>query len=48
MLDAELSKGVKKPPEIEYEIPKRIFRAQDPGVESRKADSLLVSLWDFS
>lgn len=48
MLDAELAKDVKKPPEIEYEIPKRIFRKQDTEDESRKADSLLVSLWDFS
>jgi U3 small nucleolar RNA-associated protein 19 len=46
MLDAELSKEVKKPPVVEYEIPKKIFMKQDfdSGIE----DSLLVKLWDFS
>lgn len=46
MLDAELSKDIKKPPEIEYEIPKRIFLRYD--AESGKEDSLLVKLWGFS
>ncbi len=46
MLDMELSKDIKKPPEIEYEIPKRIFLKHD--VESGKEDSLLVKLWKFS
>ena len=45
MLDAELSKKIKKPPEIEYEIPRKIFRRQD--AESGKEDSLLVKLWNF-
>ncbi|TAQ83325.1 hypothetical protein B7494_g8349 [Chlorociboria aeruginascens] len=47
MLEAELSKDVKKIPVVEYEIPKKIFMKQDAtttGVE----DSLLVTLWDFS
>lgn len=45
MLSAELSKDSKKPPVIEYEIPKKIFFKNDdvPGKES-----LLVRLWDFS
>ena len=43
MLDAELSKKIKKPPEIEYEIPKKIFTRHD--AESGKEDSLLVKLW---
>jgi U3 small nucleolar RNA-associated protein 19 len=36
---------VKKPPVVEFMIPKRIFVPQDPtsGVE----DNLLVKLWDF-
>ena len=45
MLDAELSKDIKKPPEIEYQIPKRIFTKHDP--DSGQVDSLLVKLWDF-
>ena len=45
MLEAELSKELKKPPEIEYEIPKRIFTRHDPG--SGKEDSMLVKLWAF-
>ncbi|KAL8733982.1 MAG: hypothetical protein Q9166_001743 [cf. Caloplaca sp. 2 TL-2023] len=45
MLNAELSKEVKKPPVIEYEIPKKIFfKNPDPA----QSDSLLVKLWDFS
>ncbi|KAL2037683.1 hypothetical protein N7G274_009628 [Stereocaulon virgatum] len=45
MLDAELKKDVKKAPEIEHEIPKRIFLKHDKG--SGKEDSLLVKLWNF-
>ncbi|KAI2473052.1 CBF/Mak21 family-domain-containing protein [Annulohypoxylon bovei var. microspora] len=45
LLDAELSKQVKKPPVVEFMIPKRVFLPQDPasGIE----DSLLAKLWDF-
>lgn len=46
MLDAELSKNIKKPPEIEYEIPKKIFMKHD--ADSVKEDSLLVKLWSFN
>ena len=46
MLSAELSKDVKKVPEIEYEIPKKIFTRYD--VEMGGEDSLLVRLWDFN
>jgi U3 small nucleolar RNA-associated protein 19 len=46
MLDAELSKEVKKTPAVEYEIPKKIFMKQEAG--SVVEDSLLVKLWDFS
>ena len=46
MLDAELGKEVKKAPEVEYEIPKRIFLPY--GEDEEKQDSLLVRLWDFS
>lgn len=46
MLDAELSRGVKKPPEVEHEIPKRIFTRHD--IDSAEGDSLLVKLWSFN
>ncbi|KAL8735869.1 MAG: hypothetical protein Q9181_002647 [Wetmoreana brouardii] len=45
MLNAELSKELKKPPVIEYEIPKRIFlKHTDP----MPRNSLLVAHWNFS
>ncbi|KAI0967644.1 nucleolar complex protein [Xylaria arbuscula] len=45
LVEAELSKAVKKPPVVEFMIPKRIFLPNDPasGVE----DNLLVKLWEF-
>ncbi|KAI1360595.1 nucleolar complex protein [Xylaria arbuscula] len=45
LVDAELSKSVKKPPAVEFMIPKRIFLPNDAasGVE----DNLLVKLWEF-
>ena len=46
MLDAELSRDIKKAPEIEYEIPKKIFMKYD--AESHNEDSRLVNLWDFN
>ncbi|KAN0110384.1 CBF/Mak21 family domain containing protein [Hyaloscypha variabilis] len=46
MLEAENAKDVKKPPVIEYEIPKKIFMKQDAA--SGTEDSLLVKLWDFN
>ncbi|KAL8952953.1 MAG: hypothetical protein Q9222_001172 [Ikaeria aurantiellina] len=45
MLDAELSKDIKKAPVIEYEIPKKIFLEH---TDSTKENSLLVQLWDFT
>ena len=46
MLDGELSKDIKKAPEVEYDIPKRIFtkNREDKGNEG----SSLVNLWDFT
>ncbi|CAD6581026.1 MAG: hypothetical protein ASARMPRED_000394 [Alectoria sarmentosa] len=46
MLEAGLSKDVKKPPETEYEIPKKIFMKYD--AESGNADSWLVKHWKFN
>ena len=45
MLDAELSKEIKKTPVVEFVIPKKIFTRQDVG--SMTEDGLLVKLWDF-
>jgi U3 small nucleolar RNA-associated protein 19 len=45
MLDNELSKDLKKPPVVEYEIPKRILKKQDS--EGLVEDSLMIKLWDF-
>ncbi|GAB1311405.1 Maturation and nuclear export of 40S ribosomal subunits interacting protein [Madurella fahalii] len=45
LLEAEMTKEVKKPPVVEYMIPKRIFTKAGPSPEEK--DSLLVSLWDF-
>jgi U3 small nucleolar RNA-associated protein 19 len=46
MLEAELSKDIKKAPVVEFEIPKKIFTKYD--VESGIEDSLVVKLWDFN
>ncbi|KAJ2977328.1 hypothetical protein NUW58_g7844 [Xylaria curta] len=45
LIEAELSKSVKKPPVVEFMIPKRIFLPNDPvsGVE----DNLIIKLWEF-
>ncbi|XXG99212.1 hypothetical protein Hte_005548 [Hypoxylon texense] len=45
LLDAELSKQVKKPPVVEFMIPKRVFLPQDPA--SGAENNLLAKLWDF-
>ncbi|KAI4136830.1 MAG: hypothetical protein LQ341_005423 [Variospora aurantia] len=45
MLGTELSKEIKKPPVVEYEIPKKVFFQNGDAPEK---DSLLVRLWDFS
>ncbi|KAI1106996.1 nucleolar complex protein [Jackrogersella minutella] len=45
LLDAELSKQVRKAPVVEFMIPKRVFLPQDPAPGSE--DTLLAKLWDF-
>lgn len=44
-LEAEFAKQIRKPPVVEFMIPKRIFLPQDPasGVE----DNLLTRIWGF-
>ncbi|KAI9746106.1 MAG: hypothetical protein M1818_000787 [Claussenomyces sp. TS43310] len=46
MLDAELSKEVKKVPVVEFEIPKKILTKQDLG--SGMKNGLLAELWTFN
>lgn len=46
MLDAELSKDIRKAPAIEYGIPKKVLMKNDP--DSGKEDCLLVKLWAFT
>ena len=46
MLEAELSKDIKRVPIVEFEIPKKIFTRYD--VEFGVEDSLIVKLWDLN
>ena len=46
MLRAELSKDLKRPPEIEYAIPKKIFTKYEIGLGQE--DSLVVKLFKFT
>jgi U3 small nucleolar RNA-associated protein 19 len=45
MLEAELSREVKKTPVVEYEIPKKIFTKENAELDVEA--SLLVRLWKF-
>ncbi|KAK3330818.1 CBF/Mak21 family-domain-containing protein [Apodospora peruviana] len=45
LLEAEMTKNIKKAPVVEFTIPKHIFTKAQSGTEEN--DSLLVSLWDF-
>lgn len=46
LLEAEMTKSVKKAPVVEFQIPKRIFLPQN--ADSGAEDSLLVKLWNFA
>ena len=46
MLRAELSKDLKRQPEVEYAIPKKIFTKHEEGFGPE--DSLVVKLFKFS
>lgn len=46
LIEAEMTKNVKKAPVVEFQIPKRIFLPQEPA--SGVDDSLLVKLWGFN
>ncbi|KAF7543491.1 hypothetical protein G7Z17_g10698 [Cylindrodendrum hubeiense] len=45
LLEAEISKDVKKGPVVEFQIPKKVFTSYDDAEVEQ--DSLLVKLWDF-
>ncbi|KAK4166748.1 CBF/Mak21 family-domain-containing protein [Cladorrhinum sp. PSN259] len=45
LFEAEMSKEVKKPPVVEFMIPKHIFTKADTA--AGETDSPLVNLWDF-
>ncbi|KAI9756170.1 MAG: hypothetical protein M4579_003983 [Chaenotheca gracillima] len=56
MLDVELSKEIRKPPVVEYEIPKRIFTKADSdmisstsggAMQPAEAQNILAKLWDL-
>jgi hypothetical protein len=46
MLDAEFTRTKKRPPQIEYEIPKQIFLSH--SAESNDQNSLIFEQWNFS
>ncbi|KAK3363069.1 CBF/Mak21 family-domain-containing protein [Lasiosphaeria hispida] len=46
LIEAEMSKDVKKAPVVEFMIPKTIFTEVDPPT-AEDSNSLLVKLWDF-
>ncbi|KAI9681193.1 MAG: hypothetical protein M1817_002475 [Caeruleum heppii] len=46
MLDAELSRDIKKAPVVEYEMPKKVFRSRT--LEDDMPDDPLMRLWDFA
>ncbi|KAK7226376.1 hypothetical protein V2G26_014379 [Clonostachys chloroleuca] len=45
LLEAEMTKNVRKAPVVEFHIPKRVFLPQDEPTAN--PDSLLVKLWSF-
>ncbi|KAK1724015.1 CBF/Mak21 family protein [Colletotrichum acutatum] len=45
LLEAEMGKQVRKPPVIEFQIPKKVFLPNEP--ESGVQDSLVAKLWNF-
>lgn len=47
MLESELKKESKRPPVVEYRIPKRIFGRED-GEDEKTVNDPLLDLWEFS
>ncbi|KAG9770837.1 nucleolar complex protein, partial [Aureobasidium melanogenum] len=49
LLQSDLNKKDKKPPVVEYKIPKKIFTRDNEGSDhDTAADNLLLDLWDFT
>ncbi|KAL2418026.1 Nucleolar complex protein 4 [Exophiala dermatitidis] len=49
LLQSDLNKKDKKPPVVEYKIPKKIFTSDNEGSDhDTAADNLLLDLWDFT
>ncbi|KAH6960947.1 hypothetical protein HG530_004673 [Fusarium avenaceum] len=46
LFEAEMTKGVKKAPVVEFQIPKKVFIPNE-GESAGEPDSLAVKLWDF-
>jgi hypothetical protein len=44
MFDLETGRELKKPPAVEYDIPKKIFFREEGKVEG---ENLLLDLWSF-
>lgn len=48
MFNAEIQKSIKKPPVVEFDIPKKIFfRAVPVEEELLTQENVLSSLWSF-
>lgn len=52
MFDAEIQKNIKKPPVVEFDIPKKIFFKVEAGlakdeVLAPEQENTLLSLWSF-
>lgn len=47
MFNAEIQKSIKKPPVVEFDIPKIFFRAVPVEEELLTQENVLSSLWSF-
>lgn len=47
MFNAEVQKGIKKPPVVEFDIPKKIFFGAEAEEELSPQENILLSLWSF-
>lgn len=47
MFNAEIQKNIKKPPVVEFDIPKKIFFKTEVEEEELAQENTLLSLWSF-
>lgn len=48
MFNAEIQKSIKKPPVVEFDVPKNIFfKAEAVEEELLTQENVLLSLWSF-